>query len=147
MTATSQEQTRPETSYPTMSHLHGQIRHGTLRPVDGGSTSLNALAFSTLLSSQETDAHRWVSSRFPVGATLKLYPEACFVSTSFPDVFWKISGKPLENFQEAFRKSPRSISGHEKLPSRSGRTRQAPDGRSSVAPRSRPAQCLGRHCT
>ncbi len=66
--------TAPETSYPTTSHHHGQIRHGTLRPVDGGSTSLNALAFSTLLSSQETDAHRRVSSRFPVGATSLIYP-------------------------------------------------------------------------
>ena len=58
---------------------------------DGGSTSLNALAFSTLLSSQETDAHRQVSFRFPVGATLKLYPRVSFVSTSFPEAFRKVA--------------------------------------------------------
>ena len=37
---------------------------------DGGSTSFNALAFSTLLSSQETDAHHQVSLRFASGANL-----------------------------------------------------------------------------
>jgi hypothetical protein len=52
---------------------------------------LNALAFSTLLSSQETDAHRQVSSRFPVGATLKHYPGVSFVSTSFPEAFQKVA--------------------------------------------------------
>src|SRR5579859_2758973 len=33
------------------------VRQGPKTRPDGGSTSLNALAFSTLLSSQETDAH------------------------------------------------------------------------------------------
>ena len=62
---------------------------------DGGSTSFNALAFSTLLSSQETDAHRQVSFRFPVGATLKLYPRDSFVSTSFPEAFRKVADSPI----------------------------------------------------
>ena len=49
----------PETSYPTMSDLLANDFRGTdpKTDPDGGSTSLNALAFSTLLSSQETDAH------------------------------------------------------------------------------------------
>ena len=58
---------------------------------DGGSTSLNALAFSTLLSSQETDAHRQVRFRVPVGATLELYPRDSFVSTTFPESFRKVA--------------------------------------------------------
>src|ERR1700735_3279416 len=58
---------------------------------DGGSTSFNALAFSTLLSSQETDAHRQVSSRFPVGATLKHYPRVSFVSSSFPEAIREVA--------------------------------------------------------
>ena len=33
------------------------VEQGPKTRPDGGSTSLNALAFSTLLSSQETDAH------------------------------------------------------------------------------------------
>ena len=49
----------PETSYPTMSNIMAKIRGTDPRTdPDGGSTSINALAFSTLLSSQETDAHR-----------------------------------------------------------------------------------------
>src|SRR3984957_2930863 len=49
----------PETSYPTMSDLLANDFRGTdpKTDPDGGSTSFNALAFSTLLSSQETDAH------------------------------------------------------------------------------------------
>jgi hypothetical protein len=49
----------PETSYPTMSDLLANDLRGTdpKTDPDGGSTSFNALAFSTLLSSQETDAH------------------------------------------------------------------------------------------
>ena len=51
---------------------------------DGGSTSLNALAFSTLLSSQETDAHRceiFISRR---GDSFNL-PEMFFlVKSAFP---------------------------------------------------------------
>src|ERR1700685_2280532 len=86
MTDTRPQQRSPETSYPTMSDLLANDFRGPdpkTRP-DGVSTSLNALAFSTLLSSQETDAHRQVSSRFPVGATLKHYPRVSFVSSSFP---------------------------------------------------------------
>jgi hypothetical protein len=60
MTSTGQApKDPPETSYPTMSDLLANDFRGTdpkTRP-DGGSTSFNALAFSTLLSSQETDAH------------------------------------------------------------------------------------------
>src|ERR1700728_2417868 len=94
MTDTSQApKDPPETSYPTMSDLLANDFRGTdpkTRP-DGGSTSFNALAFSTLLSSQETDAHRQVSFRFPVGATLKLYLGVPFVSTSFPEAFRKVA--------------------------------------------------------
>src|SRR3984885_867495 len=59
MTSTDSTEAPPETSYPTMSDLLAMIsaeRSPKARP-DGGSTSFNALAFSTLLSSQETDAH------------------------------------------------------------------------------------------
>jgi hypothetical protein len=54
-------------------------------PADGGSYIYNALAFSTLLSSQETDAHRWGTQQFLAGATLKPYSSVSSVSTSF---FW-----------------------------------------------------------
>ena len=60
MTDTDSTEAPPETSYPTMSDLLAMIsveQSPKARP-DGGSTSFNALAFSTLLSSQETDAHR-----------------------------------------------------------------------------------------
>ena len=60
MTSTGQiPKDPPETSYPTMSDLLANDFRGTdpKTDPDGGSTSLNALAFSTLLSSQETDAH------------------------------------------------------------------------------------------
>ena len=61
-------------------------------PVPTGVVHLiHALAFSTLLSSQETDAHRQVRFRFPVGATLKLYPRGSCVSTSFPEAFRKVA--------------------------------------------------------
>src|ERR1700721_1296293 len=83
----------PETSYPTMSDLLAMIsaEQGPKTRPDGGSTSFNALAFSTLLSSQETDAHRQVSSRFPVGATLKHYPRVSFVSSSFPEAIREVA--------------------------------------------------------
>jgi hypothetical protein len=61
MTSTGQHpKAPPETSYPTMSDLLANDFRGTdpKTDPDGGSTSYNALAFSTLLSSQETDAHR-----------------------------------------------------------------------------------------
>ena len=61
MTSTGQHpKAPPETSYPTTSDLLANDLRGTdpKTDPDGGSTSLNALAFSTLLSSQETDAHR-----------------------------------------------------------------------------------------
>ena len=93
MTATRPPEGDPEISYPTMSDFMANIsaeQDPKTRP-DGGSTSLNALAFSTLLSSQETDAHRQVSLRFPVGATLKHYPRVSFVSTSFPEAFQKVA--------------------------------------------------------
>src|SRR3984885_7208401 len=60
MTDTSQiPKDPPKTSYPTMSDLLANDLRGTdpKTDPDGGSTSFNALAFSTLLSSQETDAH------------------------------------------------------------------------------------------
>src|SRR5580698_8369131 len=60
MTSTGQApKDPPETSYPTMSDLLANDFRGTdpKTDPDGGSTSFNALAFSTLLSSQETDAH------------------------------------------------------------------------------------------
>src|SRR6202161_2815762 len=94
MTSTGQvPKDPPETSYPTMSDLLANDFRGTNPKTDpdGGSTSFNALAFSTLLSSQETDAHHQVSLRFPVGATLKLYPRVSFVSTSFPEAFRKVA--------------------------------------------------------
>ena len=57
---------------------------------------LHALAFSTLLSSQETDAHPQARSRGPSGATLKLYYPVSFVSTwcfrSVSGVFPTITG-------------------------------------------------------
>ena len=83
----------PETSYPTMSDLLANDFRGTdpKTDPDGGSTSFNALAFSTLLSSQETDAHRQVRFRVPVGATLELYPRDSFVSTTFPESFRKVA--------------------------------------------------------
>src|SRR5271156_3645707 len=93
MTSTDSTEAPPETSYPTMSDLLANDFRGTdpkTRP-DGGSTSLNALAFSTLLSSQETDAHHRGDFRFPVEATLKLYPRDSFVSTSFPEAFRKVA--------------------------------------------------------
>jgi hypothetical protein len=60
MTDTDSTEAPPETSYPTMSDLLANDLRGTdpKTDPDGGSTSFNALAFSTLLSSQETDAHR-----------------------------------------------------------------------------------------
>src|ERR1700761_9864863 len=42
-------------------------------PRRGFSTFVNALAFSTLLSSQETDAHLVLNFRSPLGATLLIY--------------------------------------------------------------------------
>ena len=61
MTDTDSTEAPPETSYPTMSDLLANDFRGTdpKTDPDGGSTSFNALAFSTLLSSQETDAHRF----------------------------------------------------------------------------------------
>src|SRR3984957_1782419 len=94
MTSTGQTpKDPPETSYPTMSDLLANDFRGTdpKTDPDGGSTSLNALAFSTLLSSQETDAHLQVSLRFPVGATLKHYPRVSFVSNSFPEAIRKVA--------------------------------------------------------
>ena len=86
MTNTSRE-TRPETRHPTMSH------HGNLRPRDPkipqrrGYSTYNALAFNTLLSSQETSATPSGNFRFPSGATLKHYSGASWVSTRFPESF------------------------------------------------------------
>jgi len=95
MTDTDSTEAPPETSYPTMSDLLANDLRGTdpKTDPDGGSTSFNALAFSTLLSSQETDAHRQVSLRFPVGATLKHYPRVSFVSTSFPEAIRKVADR------------------------------------------------------
>src|ERR1700743_1409110 len=60
---------------------HELIHHGYIRgarpedpPRRGFSTFVNALAFSTLLSSQETDAHRVPNFRSSLGATLLIYP-------------------------------------------------------------------------
>ena len=50
-------------------------------PHDGGMYIYHALAFNTLLSSQETDAHRWEVFRSPVGATLLTYSESSCLST------------------------------------------------------------------
>jgi len=85
----------PETSYPTMSDLLANDFRGTdpKTDPDGGSTSLNALAFSTLLSSQETDAHHQVSLRFPVGATLKHYLRVSFMSTTFPEAIRRVADR------------------------------------------------------
>src|SRR5580693_8803641 len=105
MTSTGQApKDPPETSYPTMSDLLANDFRGTNPKTDpdGGSTSLNALAFSTLLSSQETDAHRQVRFRVPVGATLELYPRESFVSTTFPESFRKVadrSGSPATSIR------------------------------------------------
>ena len=54
---------------------------------DGGLVHINALAFSTLLSSQETDTHHQRTSRSSTGATLELYSEVSLVSTPFPGVY------------------------------------------------------------
>src|ERR1700723_1808585 len=67
------------------------VEQGPKTRPDGGSTSFNALAFSTLLSSQETDAHLRVSLRFPVGATLKHYLRVSFMSSSFPEVIREVA--------------------------------------------------------
>ena len=52
---------------------------------DGGMYISNALAFSTLLSSQETDAHRVPNFRSSLGATLLIYPgfPSCQISSRF----------------------------------------------------------------
>jgi hypothetical protein len=77
MTSTGQApKDPPETSYPTMSDLLANDFRGTNPKTDpdGGSTSLNALAFSTLLSSQETDAHHR-ETRVPQPGLISLF---CF---------------------------------------------------------------------
>ena len=52
---------------------------------DGGSTYINALAFNTLLSSQETRAHHGRNKQPAAGATLKPYSGVSFMSTKFPE--------------------------------------------------------------
>ncbi|MFP3964868.1 hypothetical protein SMC26_21315, partial [Actinomadura fulvescens] len=50
------------TTTPNEGRGHGETRHTKVR------WPIKALAFNTLLSSQETDTHRWVPlSRFPLG--------------------------------------------------------------------------------
>jgi hypothetical protein len=93
MTSTDDTEASSENQLPNHELCSWQKSVGSdpkTRP-DGGSTSIYALAFSTLLSSQETDAHRRFRSRFPVGATLKLYPRESFVSTSCPEAFRKVA--------------------------------------------------------
>src|ERR1700733_7031518 len=63
-------------------------RNPKTRP-DGGLYISNALAFSTLLSSQETDAHLWRNLRSPPGQPLNLTPEILSCQLRFQ----KLSGK------------------------------------------------------
>ena len=58
---------------------------------DGGSTYINALAFNTLLSSQETRAHHGRNKQPAAGATLKLYSGVSFVSTKFPGAYREVT--------------------------------------------------------
>ena len=54
---------------------------------DGGSTYINALAFNTLLSSQETRTRYGTNKQAAVGATIKPYSGVSFMSTKFPEAF------------------------------------------------------------
>ena len=81
---------QPGNHHPTMSSNIMAISAGTSseEPAPTGVLYiLNALAFSTLLSSQETIAHRWRNLTFSSGATLKPYSSVSLVSTSISRKF------------------------------------------------------------
>ena len=92
------------------------VRRGPETRLDGGLYIVNALAFSTLLSSQETDAHHREELSSPSGATLKPYSRVSFVSTSFPEAFREVA-KPTRQSLQTPRVSLRQPGG------RCGRTR------------------------
>ena len=81
--------TRPRrTRKPSPNHElihHGYIRGTRLRRTspDGGLYIYHALAFSTLLSSQETDAHLWRNFHSPPGQPLNLTLEFLSCQLSF----------------------------------------------------------------
>src|SRR5512146_3411214 len=74
---TSTKTRKPWKPEPNHELIHGYIR-GTRPPKrpgpDGGLYIYHALAFSTLLSSQETDALRSPNFRSSLAATLLIYP-------------------------------------------------------------------------
>ena len=89
MTATRPPEGNPETRNPTMSSYHGiTVRDTRKHPATGVCTSINALAFSTLLSSQETDAHlggTCVPFRGNPQTILRSSFRVNFVSGGFPE--------------------------------------------------------------
>src|ERR1700756_5929870 len=77
MTDTSQtpKGTQPENRNPTMSKSWPiSVEPVTKTSPDGGLYIYHALAFSTLLSSQETDALLFPNFRSSLAATLLIYP-------------------------------------------------------------------------
>ena len=128
-----QGQTTPETRNPTMSDswLNRGTRLRRTSP-DGGLYIYNALAFSTLLSSQETDAHLRRNLRSLPGQPLNLTLE--FLSCQLR--FRKLSGRlRSRHCSPSHPKShPPSVWWPQHFSSTAG-TRETSRSRSSVAPR------------
>jgi hypothetical protein len=88
MTNTGTPKGTPETITQPRVHLMAKSVRQFRRTIPTGVSYIyNALAFSTLLSSQETDAHLWRNLRSPPGQPLNLTLE--FLSCQLR--FWKLS--------------------------------------------------------
>jgi hypothetical protein len=77
---------------------------------DGGSTSLNALAFSTLLSSQETDAHhRETRVSHPGLISLFLFDHHCGDLCKLPEMIFPVkSAVPIKSGRSSLYAPPGS---------------------------------------
>ena len=151
-------QETPETRNPTMSHIMAKTAgQGPKTRPDGGLYIYHALAFSTLLSSQETDAHRRRNYHSPPGQPLNLTLESLSCQLRFrkpsgrrsgaaispdtkghpPSAWWplghtqnlrKLAPRWLPGSRAAFRRSVPS--GHEELYD----WREAPSNRALYSP-------------
>jgi hypothetical protein len=109
-------------------NLTPSVANQTPRRID--EVVLNALAFSTLLSSQETDAHHQDRSRVPSGATTKLYPVDPLVSTRVPEVPTRWCEPPGRG---ASWRSPRRLRLYPRLADDANRTTESDKLRKSQA--------------
>src|ERR1700684_3936513 len=92
MTITRPRRTRkPSPNHELMSWLISVKARPTRDPPRRGfSTFINALAFSTLLSSQETDAHLWRNLRSPPGQPLNFTLESPSCQLRLPEATRKL---------------------------------------------------------